>query len=166
MAEPFLGQVMMTAFSYAPRGYAQCDGATLPIQQNQALFALIGTAFGGDGQTTFALPDLRGRVPIHRSQTHRHGDAGGQAAVTLGQPHMPTHTHQAGASTEKADEQAAQGAVLAASPSPVYREPGSPVEMSPETVTEAGDSRPHPNMQPYTVISYCIAVQGVFPSRD
>lgn len=166
MTEPFLGQITMTAFDYAPRGYALCNGALLPIAQNQALYALLGTSFGGDGQTTFAIPDLRGRVPIHRSQTHPHGDAGGQASVTLGSSQMPAHTHQVGVTTEKADSPSAEGKVLAASASPIYRDPDSAAQMDPATVTETGGSEAHPNMQPYTVIGYCIAVQGLFPPRN
>lgn len=166
MTEPFLGQVTLTAFDYAPKGYALCDGATLPIAQNQALFSLLGTTYGGDGQTTFALPDLRGRVPIHRSTQHPQGEADGAATVTLSEAEMPTHTHTFAASSEDADSQTAAGAVPAESSSPLYRDPQSPVEMASVTVSSAGGSEAHENMQPYTVIGYCIAVQGVFPTRN
>lgn len=164
MPEPYLGELTFTAFDFAPKGFALCNGALLPINQNQALFSLLGTMYGGDGRTTFALPDLRGRVPIHVGDNFDQGSAYGQAAVPLADFQMPTHTHELHATSADGNESSPQDHVLAGGQ--IYHEPGSAAAMAEDTVATEGRSEPHENMQPYTVINCCIAVQGVFPSRN
>lgn len=168
MAEPFLSEIRMMAFDYPPRGWAFCDGATLSIAQNQALFALIGTTYGGNGTTTFQLPDLRGRAPLHRSSRYAQGQTGGEASHTLTMEEVPgTHTHPvravAGAGTEVLPTDA-----LLAGGAEIYRSPRSdstPTTLSSQTVTEAG-GQPHENMQPFLAVPFCIAIEGVYPSSD
>jgi microcystin-dependent protein len=166
MTEPFLGQVTMAAFDFAPKGHARCDGTLLPINQNQALFALLGTMYGGNGQTSFALPDLRGRTPIHVGAGHRQGQHIGQSSVTLSAFSTPTHTHQVAAASGDGDSASPQDAVFAGSPNQLYHSGQSLTSMGPGVVGTAGGSQPHPNMQPYTVINCYIALQGIFPSRN
>jgi microcystin-dependent protein len=166
MSEPFLGQIMIAAFNFPPRGYALCDGALLPINQNQALFSLLGTMYGGNGQTTFALPNLRGRVPIHVGGGHTQGESSGTSSVTLSAPQMPAHTHLVRARNEDGATNVPADRVLAASPSQLYYGYDSPVAMASGAVSTVGSSQPHTNMQPYTVISFCVALQGVFPSQN
>lgn len=164
MAEPFLGQITITAFEFAPRHYALCDGGLLSISQNQALYSLLGTTYGGDGRTTFSLPDLQGRVPIHKSHDRPMGMRAGESVHTLTFSEMPSHSHNATAREEPGTQPAAAQAVPAVASLPAYGT-GQEVRMA-NTVTREGGGQPHDNMQPYGVISYCIALQGLFPSRS
>jgi microcystin-dependent protein len=172
MATPFLGEIRMFGFDFPPRGWATCAGQLLAINQNQALFSLLGTTYGGNGQTTFALPDLRGRAPIHVGQgpglgSRSLGEQGGTQQHTLLASELPQHTHLvqvAGAPTTGTPA----GNVLAAPPgSQLFRSGGGPsAPLSPAAVAQAGASQPHPNMQPYAVVNISIALQGIFPSRN
>lgn len=164
MGEPFLGEVRLMSFNFAPKGWALCNGQTLPINQNQALFAILGTTYGGNGQTTFALPDLRGRVPIYQGNGHILGEKGGEESHTLTLQEMPAHPHTMNASSANGDQNVPN--ILAAANN-VYGAMAAPLTtLAPTSITNAGGSQPHPNMQPYAVISFCIALQGIFPSRN
>ena len=173
MAEPFLGQLKIVGFNFAPLGWAFCDGALLAISQNQSLFALLGTTFGGDGRSTFALPDLRGRVPIHKGNfnggtNHQLGNKGGEEKHTLTVGEMPDHRHELQASSSNADTPNPTGNVLArATAADIYRLPVSNLQdLKAGTVANAGASQGHENMQPFGVLNFIIALQGVFPSRN
>src|SRR5262245_50684369 len=168
MAEPFLSEIRIMSFVFAPKGWALCDGQLLPINQNQALFSLLGTTFGGDGRVNFGLPDLRGRVPIHMSSGHPLGDRGGEQAHTLSISELPTHTHVLRASTSSAHAvpPTPQGGNILADSAPgaAYRGPGNLVSMNPASVTNTGGTQAHINLQPFLTLSFCIALQGIFPS--
>ncbi|AKF07713.1 phage tail protein [Sandaracinus amylolyticus] len=169
MAEPFLSEIRIMAFDYAPRGWAQCNGQILAINQNQALFSLLGTMYGGDGRTTFALPDLRGRVPVHVGPGFVQGQRGGEAAHTLTNHEIPAHTHALVARSEVATEIVpSAGATLATSRGqPAYSTSTSAlVPMALGAITTTGSSQPHENRQPYRVLTFCIALQGIYPSRS
>ena len=168
MASPFLGEIRAFGFNFAPRGWARCDGQILPIAQNTALFSLLGTQYGGDGQTTFALPDLRGRVPMHQGQgpglsEKIIGEQAGVEAVTLIASQMPAHAHLQPASSGDQDTNRPGNAVPARGG--VYAEsPDGETFMDP--TTQSGGSQPHDNMPPYLVLNYCIALEGIYPSRN
>lgn len=169
MSEPFIGQIVMFAGNFAPRSWAFCSGQILSIAQNTALFAILGTTYGGNGQTTFALPDLRGRVPMHFGQgpglSNRNlGEMGGQETVTLLQTQMPQHSHQVAASSEDATTGKPGAAVPAAGGA--YAATSDGTTMSPSMIGPAGGGQPHGNIQPYTVVNFIIALLGVFPSRN
>lgn len=171
MSDPFLGQISTTAFDFAPRGWALCNGQLLSISTNQALFALLGTQFGGDGRVNFALPDMRGRVPMHTSGTFAVGQAVGAAAVTLQANQLPVHGHALNASIDLANASVPGGAVPAARPRAgpvVYAAAGSTpaVALHADSVTGTGGSQPHDNMQPSLGLNFIIALQGIFPSRN
>lgn len=166
MSEPYLSEIRLMSFNFAPKRWALCDGAFLPINQNQALFSLLGTTYGGDGRTTFALPDLRGRVPIHVGDGHWLGERGGQVSHTLTISELPTHTHRMPATSAPAVAQAATGAVLAASSQDLYANPTDLTALHPTSVPAVGGSQPHLNMQPYLALTYCIAIAGIFPERN
>jgi microcystin-dependent protein len=165
MAEPFLSEIRIMSFGYAPRGWAMCNGQFLPINQNQALFSLLGTTFGGNGQTTFALPDLRGNVPIHVGQGFVLGQKGGQQAHTLTISELPTHTHIAQASNNNGDNVIPTDNVFGIVAG-LYGPPTSLTSLSPATITNVGGSQAHLNMQPFLVLNFCIALQGIFPSPN
>ena len=169
MSEPFLAEVKIVGFNFAPRGFAFCDGQILPITQNQSLYSLLGTTFGGDGRTSFALPDLRGRVPIHVGQdagaNHTLGSRSGAETHTLATAEMPGHTHAVQASSDPADSQDPTNNVLANS-AQLYRAAASTVDMVSGTMANTGGSQVHDNMQPYLALNFCIALQGLFPSRN
>jgi microcystin-dependent protein len=150
------------SFVFAPKGWALCNGQFLPINQNQPLFSLLGTTYGGDGRLTFALPDLRGRVPIHRSGGFTQGTRGGEEAHTLSQNELPRHNHSFSASSTNAD---APDPTMLAKSNNVYGPAGNPTTLSPASISSTG-AQPHENMQPYSVISFCIALQGIFPSPN
>lgn len=164
MSEPFLAEIRMFSFSFAPRGWALCNGQLLPINQNQALFSLLGTTYGGNGQTTFALPNLRGRTPLHFGGGHSLGETAGTEVHTLSQNEMPTHIHFVNGSSAPANAPSPAGNFSAANAAAYALNPNG--VMSPEGVTNVGGSQPHQNMCPYLVISFCIALQGIFPSRN
>ena len=170
MSEPFLAEVRMFGFEFAPRGWAFLDGQILPINQNQSLYSLLGTTYGGDGQTTFALPDLRGRTPIHEENGYQLGAKSGEEAVSLSASEIPNHTHTAMASATPADSNSQVDHVLAAevAPDAAYRvaEAANMTALRAETVTNAGGGQAHDNMQPYLTLNFCIAMQGLFPSRN
>jgi microcystin-dependent protein len=181
MGTPYLGEVKICSFNFAPKGWAMCNGQFLPINQNQALFSLFGTMYGGNGQTTFALPDMRGRVPIHFGAGHILGERGGSETVTITAQTMPAHMHWQGAQTESvlpdAGPQDPTGKVFAASTVALQggnqaavrrysKQAKSLVAMDTRAVSNTGGSQAHPNMQPYGVLNYVVALQGVFPSQN
>ena len=163
MAEPFLSEIRIMSFVFAPKGWALCNGQLLPINQNQALFSLLGTTFGGDGRVNFALPDVRGRTPIHVGSGHTLGERGGEQAHTLSISELPTHTHSAMAANAAASTNSPSGALLAPSTA-VYHPPASLTSLNAASVTNTGGSQAHLNMQPFLTLSFCIALQGIFPS--
>jgi microcystin-dependent protein len=163
MAEPFLGEIRLMSFDFPPKGWALCDGQLLPIAQNQALYALMGTTYGGNGQTTFALPDLRGRVPIHRGNGHALGERLGEQAHTLTVAELPQHTHAVHASREPASTDVPTDA-LPGGAANLYGRPASLAPLSPSTVGTTGGSEAHMNMQPFLALSFCIALQGIVPT--
>jgi microcystin-dependent protein len=165
MAEPFLSEIRIMSFVFPPRGWALCNGQLLPINQNQALFSLLGTTFGGDGQVNFALPDLRARTPIHVGSGHTLGERGGEQAHTLSIAELPTHTHQAMGSPANANSVVPTNNVLGAALN-VYRPANSLVALNATSITNVGGSQAHLNMQPFLTLSFCIALQGIFPSPN
>ncbi len=173
MSDPFVAEIRVFGFNFAPTGWAQCNGQLLPISQNTALFSLLGTTYGGDGQTTFALPNLQGRVPMHHGQgqglTERFlGETGGSTAVTLLQTEIPAHTHglrvssTGGESNDPAPDQALTGASGGGMYNPAHT-PTAPLAFQALGMTGVG--YPHNNMQPYRVVNFCIALQGIYPAR-
>ncbi len=168
MAEPFLAEIRLMSFTFAPRGWAMCNGQLLPINQNQALFSLLGTTFGGDGRVNFALPDLRGRVPIHVGGGHTLGDRGGTQAHTLNIAELPRHTHAFQAAAVPGERSAPEPGDLpaASTGTSLYGGPTGLVPMSPGASLATGGSQAHPNMQPFLTITACIALQGIFPSPN
>jgi microcystin-dependent protein len=166
MAEPFLSEIRIMSFDFAPKGWAMCNGQLLPINQNQALFSLLGTTFGGDGRVNFGLPDQRGRTPIHVGAGHTLGERGGEQAHTLSIAELPTHTHVLNASSLDANNALPGNNLFAKSPQQVYVSPGSLTAMQPTSVTNVGGSQAHLNMQPFLTLTFCIALQGIFPSPN
>lgn len=168
MAEPFLSEIRLMSFGFAPKGWALCNGQLLPINQNQALFSLLGTTFGGDGRVNFALPDYRGRTPIHVGGAHTLGERGGQAAHSLSIAETPTHQHVQSATSATVTINIPAGNILLGSSAPndFYTGPAALVPLLPASISTAGGSQPHNNMQPYLVLSFCIALQGIFPSQN
>ena len=166
MAEPFLSEIRIMSFGFAPKGWALCNGQLLPINQNQALFSLLGTTFGGNGQTNFALPDNRGNVPIHVGAGFTLGQKGGEQAHTVTMSEMPAHTHFGVGSAQPADTGAPANNVLLGIINNVYGPPTNLVAMSAGEITSVGGSQAHLNMQPFLTLSFCIALQGIFPSPN
>ena len=166
MGTPFMSEVKIISWNFAPQGWAFCNGQFLPINQNQALFSLLGTMYGGNGQTTFALPDLRGRGAIHVGQGFIEGQAGGQEFHTLTISEMPTHIHFMSAVSEVGNTTAPSNNWLARSATEPYRAFSNPTTMHPASITNYGGSQPHENRQPFLVLNFIIALQGVFPSRN
>lgn len=174
MSTPFLAEIKIVSFNFAPKGWALCNGQILPINQNQALFSLLGTTYGGDGRVNFALPNLQGRAPIHFGQGSGLGDymvgqVGGSEAVTLNSQDIPTHTHAVNASAAVASSKLPTGNVLAKKArfgKDVYAAPAHLVAMAPSALAPAGGSQPHTNMQPSLTLNFVIALQGIFPSRN
>jgi microcystin-dependent protein len=165
MSEPFLSEIKLVSFNFAPKGWALCNGQSLPINQNQALFALLGTTYGGNGQTTFNLPNLRGRVPTHMGNGHTLGEAAGSSAVTINIQQMPQHLHFLQGSSNGGDTPTAVGNVLASALN-VYRQPDNLQPLRADAVTNVGGSQAHTNMMPYLVLNFIIALQGIFPSQN
>ena len=181
MAEPFLSEIRMFSFDFPPKGWAFCNGQFLPINQNQALFSLLGTRYGGNGQTTFALPNLQGRTPIHMNQAHTQGEAAGAASSTISIQEMPAHNHFVNVRNEQAP--ASQDGVetgptkflsqaLVAlpnnqtTPGSMYGTGGTLGTMKPTAISNTGGSQAHNNMMPYLVLNFSIALQGIFPSQN
>jgi microcystin-dependent protein len=175
-SNPFLGEIFMAGFNFAPRGYAMCNGQVLPIAQNTALFSLLGTTYGGNGQTTFALPDLRGRVPVHVGQgpglsPYSLGQNGGTETVTLGANQIPAHNHPLNATTAGGDQLLPTDNLIApdalGGTAPFKTGSSGPnTAMAASSIGQAGGGQPHNNLQPYLVLNFYIAVQGIFPSRN
>jgi microcystin-dependent protein len=170
VSTPFLAEIRITSFNFAPKGWALCNGQTLPINQNQALFSLLGTTYGGDGRTTFALPNLQGRAAMHMGQGHIQGESAGEENHTLIQSEMPAHIHPATADVKSGNNTTDNpGNAYPANTGgiPMYS-PGSSnmAPMFPTMVSTIGGSQPHANQSPYLVLNYCIALQGIFPSRN
>ena len=170
MSEPFLAEVRIVGFSFAPRGWAFCDGQLLPINQNQSLYSLLGTTYGGDGRTSFALPDLRGRTPVHVGSSngtdHRLGQKSGEETHTLSAAEMPQHKHSVTATTTTGTNPIPAGNELAMSANQLYHEDNNLVNMGSTAVANVGGGQGHNNMQPYIAVNFCIALQGLFPSRN
>ena len=166
MAEPFLSEIRIMSFVFAPKGWALCNGQLLPINQNQALFSLLGTTFGGDGRVNFALPDLRGRTPIEVGNGHTLGERGGEQAHTLSISEIPTHTHVASATSNTSTTNVpGNTTVLSQSTSSqLYTAAAALAAMAPNSLANVGGSQAHLNMQPFLTLSFCIALQGIFPS--
>jgi microcystin-dependent protein len=171
MSDPFLGEITIFASNFAPRGWAFCDGQILNISQYQALFSLFGTTYGGDGRTTFALPDLRGRNAVHPGNgpglsPYSWGQRGGAETVTLNITQIPSHTHQASVSMNRATERKPAGQALARAESRIYSSPPAAASMAGSTLTNTGGGQNHNNMMPYNTLNYIVALQGLFPSRN
>jgi microcystin-dependent protein len=166
MAEPFLSEIRIMSFNFAPKGWAMCNGQVLPINQNQALFSLLGTTFGGDGRVNFALPDVRGRVPIHVGSGHTLGERGGEQAHTLNLNEMPMHTHAAQVSTLDTGGGDNPTGRVPGGAANMWHTPASLTTMNPGTIANVGGSQPHANMQPFLTLTLCIALQGIFPSPN
>lgn len=165
MSDPFLGEIKLFSFNYPPKGWALCDGQLLPINQNQALFSLLGTTYGGDGRVTFALPDLRGRVPLHFGNGFTQGERAGEENHTLILSEIPLHTHLAQGDSGSANAGTPVGNTWAAQDAAPYSSAAN-VAMNTTTVGATGGSQPHPNLSPYLALNFCIALTGIFPSRN
>ena len=164
---PFLSEIDIFSFSYAPRGWAQCNGQALPINQNQALFSLLGTNYGGNGSTNFALPNFRGRVPIHQGNGHTLGEAAGSEAVTINIQQLPQHLHLVNiSSTDATTDTPANNVILGTSAIDLYRDPTNLVAMNTTLVGSVGGSQAHENRQPFLTLNFCIALQGIFPTQN
>jgi microcystin-dependent protein len=168
MSDPFIAEIKIVSFDFPPRGWASCNGQTLPINLNQALFSLLGTTYGGNGQTTFQLPNLQGRSPLHFGQgfqsNRQLGEVGGEEIHTLNQSEMPAHNHVVSASTIPGTQASPANTVPAARRGG-YAESGN-VSMSPASIGGVGGSQAHNNLAPYSVVNFCIALVGIFPSRN
>jgi microcystin-dependent protein len=166
MAEPFLSEIRVFSFNFPPKGWAFCNGQLLPINQNQALFSLLGTTYGGNGQTNFALPNLQGRVPIHTGSGHTLGERAGSSAVTVTQQQLPQHAHTLGVSALAGSTANPANAVLAAANNLYHAPNATLVAHHVQSITSVGGSQAHTNMMPYLVLNFCIALQGIFPSPN
>ena len=164
MSEPFLAEIKIVSFNFAPKGWALCNGQLLPINQNQALFSILGTTYGGNGTVTFGLPNLQGRVPFHIGQGLSLGQVGGETAHTLSLSEMPAHNHLVAASSANADKVDPTANFWASGAASAYAATPNNA-MSPASITNVGGSQPHENMAPYLVLNFVIALQGIFPSR-
>ncbi|MDE2401051.1 MAG: phage tail protein [Burkholderiales bacterium] len=170
MSTPFLGEIRPVSFAFAPKGWALCNGQLLPINQNQALFSLLGTQYGGNGQTNFALPDLRGRAPMHVGPASSQGQPLGEEAHTLNANEVPAHQHRLQASADLANMTSPGGTVLAAKPRggrDIYAPAASPTTpLNPDSIGATGAGQAHDNMQPFLALNFVIALQGIFPSHN
>jgi microcystin-dependent protein len=166
MAEPFLSEIRIMSFGFAPKGWALCDGQLLPINQNQALFSLLGTTYGGDGRVNFGLPNLQGRAPIHEGSGHTLGERAGEQAHTLSIAEIPTHVHTLSATSSLGTQLLPPNNLLAKSNNQFYKTPTNLTPMSPSAIATVGGSQAHLNMQPFLVLNFCIALQGIFPSQN
>lgn len=165
MSQPFIGEIRMAGFNFAPAGWATCDGQLVPISENDALFNLIGTTYGGDGQETFALPNLQGRVPVHQGNSYVLGELSGTEDVTLTVSQMPAHTHPMQATLDNATKSDPAGNIIARTGSFNLYLQGAPVQaMAATAVTSSGGSQPHDNMMPFLVVNFIIALFGIYPT--
>ncbi len=165
MATPYLSEIRILSFGFPPKGWALCNGQLLPINQNQALFSLLGTTYGGDGRVNFGLPNLQGRTPMHVGDGHTLGELGGEQNHTLSIAEIPAHTHSWGATNTAANAPNPTSNLLGSAPE--YDGSGSNLTpMYPGVLSTVGGSQPHPNMQPYLTLNFCIALQGIFPSQN
>ncbi len=164
MSTPFLSEIRLMSFNFAPKGWAFCNGQLMPINQNQPLFALLGTTYGGDGRLTFALPDLRSRVPMHVGSNYSLGQRGGEDSHTLTLNELPSHTHSLQANPSSGTTGVPSGNVLASAAA--YSPSSSTTPFNASSISTVGGSQAHGNDQPYLVLTYCIALQGIFPSRS
>jgi microcystin-dependent protein len=165
MATPFLSEIRIMSFGFAPKGWAMCNGQLMPINQNQPLFSLLGTTYGGDGRVNFGLPNLQGSTPMHLGNGHTLGEKGGEQNHTLSISELPTHTHVLNASNTPATTNIPTGAYLAIVNN-AYTAPANLVAMSNASLANQGSSQAHPNMQPYLALTFCIALAGIFPSQN
>lgn len=171
MADAYIGEIRIFGFDFAPRFWAACNGQLLSIQQNAALFSILGTTYGGNGSTTFALPDLRGRTPVHWGQgpglsAYNLGQVGGSENVTLTSTQLPQHTHVVNASSNTADLSSPDTNFFASGGQAVYNSGAPDAAMSPLAMLPTGGSQPHPNLAPYSVLNFSICLAGIFPSRN
>ena len=164
MSSPFLGEIRIFSFGFAPQGWEQCNGQLLPINQYQALFAILGTTYGGDGRVTFGLPNLQGRLPVHPGNNIVLGQSGGEAAHTLITPEIPLHNHPANASNQTPSAGSLAGNVWA--PGNGAFAATSNTSMSPASLASTGGSQPHENRSPFLTVNFCIAIAGIFPSQN
>jgi microcystin-dependent protein len=172
MADPFVAEIRIFPFNFAPKGWAFCDGQLLPISQNTALFSLLGTTYGGDGKSNFALPDMQGNAPMHPGQgpglsLHDLGETGGSETVTLLDSEIPAHSHACMASNADSNSQGPAQNLMAGGVGGIsmYAAPGALVQLNPSVLPPAGGDQPHNNLQPYLTLNFCIALQGVYPPR-
>ena len=166
-SDPFISEIQIFAFDFPPRGWAQCNGQLLPIAQNQALFSLLGTTYGGNGQTNFALPNLQGRVPMHIGGGLVQGQSGGETSHTLTIPEMPAHTHQVSGTSSTVSQPSPGGNLWAnGAQGKSYTNTAANGTMNAGSIGNTGGSQPHENMSPYLTLNICIALQGIFPSRN
>lgn len=166
MSEPFLAEIKIVGFNFAPRGWAFCDGQILPINQNQSLYSLLGTNYGGDGRTSFALPDLRGRTPVHTGDGHALASKAGEETHTLTTAEMPNHTHTPQGSTAQVDSNDPTGRLAGDNAGTPYKAFGTAAAMAADMISTSGGGQGHENMQPFLTLNFCIALQGLFPSRN
>src|SRR4051794_22595491 len=166
MGTPYMSEIRLMSFNFPPKGWALCNGQLLPINQNQALFSLLGTSYGGDGRVNFALPNLQGRVPLHMGGGFVIGQVGGEQTHTLITSEMPSHLHDINVSTASSGGTDNPAGNFLGGANDLYHTPAAQTSMNPATVGNAGGSLPHNNMQPYLTVSFCIALQGIFPSRN
>lgn len=166
MSDPYIGEIKVISFNFPPKGWAFCNGQLLAINQNQALFSILGTMYGGDGRVNFALPNLQGRIPLHQGPGYNVGQAAGEAAHTLITTELPAHTHPGvGQSTASNPGSSPAGAIWATAPAAAYA-PAPNTQLNPAAVGNAGSSQPHENQAPYLVLNFIIALVGIFPSRN
>jgi microcystin-dependent protein len=166
MADPFLSEIRIMSFGFPPKGWALCDGQLLPINQNQALFSLLGTTYGGDGRVNFGLPNLDGRVPMHMGNGHTLGERGGEQGHTLSISEIPTHVHSLKAADNPAGVNAATNTTFLGQQANTYGPATNLTPMSPNEIVSVGGSQAHLNMQPFLVLNFSIALQGIFPSQN
>jgi microcystin-dependent protein len=166
MSEPFLSEIKIMSFGFAPKGWALCNGQLLPINQNQALFSLLGTTYGGDGRVNFGLPNLQGRVPIHMGSAHTLGERGGEQAHTLSVPELPTHAHAMFGADNPANAGTATNTSYLGQNANTYGPASNLTPLASTEITSTGGSQAHLNMQPFLVLNFSIALQGIFPSQN